>query len=297
MVWNMDRFESMEVFISVVELGSFTATANAFRMSPSMVTKHINALEKRLGSTLLTRTTRRLHLTEIGRNYFESCKEILRQVSAAEAGAEILRGAPKGLLKVSAPIWFGTFPLTSIISDYLIEYTEVSVELSLSDRFVDIIDEGFDVAIRIGDLNDSSYVARKLTHFELAVCASPKYLKEQGIPKNPDELKNHECLSFTNWKSEGGWKVLSKNLTSKMNGRSRFDSNNGQALREAALKGLGLILMPKVLLENNLKDGSLVEVLHEFHPPARPVNAVYPRERQTTPRVASFVDYLIKRLR
>lgn len=293
----MDRFESMEVFINVVELGSFTATANAFRMSPSMVSKHINALEKRLGSTLLTRTTRRLHLTEIGRNYFENCKEILRQVHSAEAGAEILRGAPKGLLKVSAPIWFGTSPLTSIISDYLMDYPEVSVELSLSDRFIDIIDEGFDVAIRIGDLDDSSYVARKLTHFELVVCASPIYIEKYGTPKNPDDLKDHQCLSFTNWKSDGGWKVLNKNLNSKMNGKSRFDSNNGQALREAALKGLGLILMPKVLLEQNLKDGSLIEVLHKFRPPSRPVNAVYPKERQTTPRLASFVDYLVKHLK
>lgn len=293
----MDRLESMEVFVSVVELGSFTATANAFRMSPSMVSKHINALEKRLGSTLLTRTTRRLNLTEIGRNYYESCKEILRQIDFAEAGAEILRGTPKGLLKVSAPLWFGVAPLTSIISDYLMEYPEVNVKLLLSDRFVDIIDEGFDVAIRIGDLDDSSYIARKLTHFELVVCASPAYLEKYGAPKTPDELKDHQCLSFTNWKSDGGWKVLSKNLNNKMNGTSRFDSNNGQALREAALKGLGLILMPRLLLEQNLKDGSLIEVLNEFHPSPRPVNAVYPKERQTMPRLATFVNYLVDYLR
>lgn len=293
----MDRLVSMEVFISVVELGSFTATASAFRMSPSMVSKHINALEKRLGSTLLTRTTRRLHVTEIGRNYFENCKEILRQINSAEAGAEILRGVPKGLLKVSAPIWFGTSPLSSIISDYLLEYPEVSVELSLSDRFVDIIDEGFDVAIRIGELDDSSYVARKLSYFESVVCASPIYIQKYGEPKNPEDLKDHQCLSFTSWKSDGGWKMLSKNLNTKVNGKSRFDSNNGQALREAALKGLGLILMPKVLLEQNIKDGSLVEVLHKFHPRPRPVNAVYPKERQTTPRLTTFVDYLIKHLK
>lgn len=293
----MDRLESMEVFVSVVELGSFTATANAFRMSPSMVSKHINALEKRLGSTLLTRTTRRLNLTEIGHNYYESCKEILRQIDFSEAGAEILRGTPKGLLKVSAPLWFGAVPLTSIISDYLMEYPEVNVKLLLSDRFVDIIDEGFDVAIRIGDLDDSSYIARKLTHFELVVCASPAYLEKYGAPKTPDELKDHQCLSFTNWKSDGGWKVLSKNLNNKMNGTSRFDSNNGQALREAALKGLGLILMPRLLLEQNLKDGSLIEVLNEFHPSPRPVNAVYPKERQTMPRLATFVNYLVDYLR
>lgn len=293
----MDRIESMEVFVSVVELGSFTAAAHAFRMSPSMVSKHINALEKRLGSTLLTRTTRRLNLTEIGRNYYHSCKEILKQIAAAEAGAEILRGKPKGVLAVSAPLWFGAITLAPLISDYLVEYPEVSVELSLSDRFVDIIDEGFDVAIRIGELDDSTYVARKLSLFELVTCASPAYLKQHGVPKRPDELKQHQCLSFTNWRSDGGWKLLGGQLNGKTGNRSRFDSNNGQALREAALKGLGLILMPRVLIEQNLRDGTLVEVLQDFRPPPRPVNAVYPRERQTTPKLASFVDYLARQLR
>lgn len=293
----MDRFESMEVFISVVELGSFTAAANAFRLSPSMVSKHINALEKRLGSTLLKRTTRTLHLTEIGRNYYANCKEILKQINEAEAGAEILRGKPKGLISISAPIWLGTITLAPLLSEYLLEYSEVSAELSLSDRFVDIIDEGFDVAIRIGDLDDSTYIAKQLSLFELVVCASPQYLENHGIPNHPDELKNHQCLSFTNWKSDGGWKLLSKNLSSKMPGISRFDSNNGQALREAALKGIGLILMPKVLMEQDLKSGTLVEVLHDFRPPPRPVNAVYPKERQTTPKLSSFVDFIANRLK
>jgi len=292
----MDRFESMQVFVSVVELGSFTATANAFRISPSMVSKHINALEKRLGATLLKRTTRTLHLTEIGRNYYQSCKDILRQLTEAEAGAEIMRGKPKGMLTVSAPIWFGAITLAPIIAEYLIEYPEVSVDLSLSDRFVDIIDEGFDVAIRIGDLDDSTYVARKLSLFELVVCASPTYLDKHGIPQQPEALKEHHCLSFTHWKSDGGWKLLSKHLNSKMSKLSRFESNNGQALREAALKGLGLILMPKVLIEAELESGVLVEVLQDFRPPPRPVNAVYPRERQTTPKLASFVNHLVERL-
>ncbi len=292
----MDRFESMEVFTKVVELSSFTAAATACRLSPSMVSKHINALEKRLGSTLLKRTTRTLKLTEIGKNYYENCKEILKQINDAETGAEILRGKPRGQLRVSAPIWFGSITLTPIITDFLFEYPEVSVELTLADRFVDIIDEGFDVAIRIGELDDSTYVARKLTEFEVATCASPAYLQKHGTPTHPDELRKFDCLNFTNWKHDGGWKQLSRNLDSTLPNNSRFDANHAQSLRTAAVKGLGLILSPKLLLDQDIQSGALVEVLQDFKPPPRPVNAIYPKERQTMPKLASFVDYLIEHL-
>lgn len=293
----MDRFTSMQVYTSVVELGSFTAAANVFRMSPGMVTKHINAIEKRLDATLIKRTTRRLQVTEVGKAYYESCKEILRKVEDAEAGTAILSGKPKGLLKVTASLWFGSITLTPIICDYLNQFPDVSVELSLSDRFVDIIDEHFDVAIRIGELSDSSLIARKLATVELSICASPAYLNKHGTPTKPEDLKNHECLGFTNWRSQSGWKVVEKALTNQGMSRSRFDSNNGQALRQAALKGIGIILMPKVLLAPDIQAGRLVEVLKEFTPPSRPVNAVYPKERQTTPKLASFVDYLAEHLK
>lgn len=293
----MDRFTSMQVYTSVVELGSFTAAANVFRMSPGMVTKHINAIEKRLDATLIKRTTRRLQVTEVGKAYYESCKEILKKVEDAEAGTAILSGKPKGLLKVTASLWFGSITLTPIICDYLNQFPDVSVELSLSDRFVDIIDEHFDVAIRIGELSDSSLIARKLATVELSICASPAYLNKHGTPTKPEDLKKHECLGFTNWRSQSGWKVVEKALTNQGMSRSRFDSNNGQALRQAALKGIGIILMPKVLLAPDIQAGRLVEVLKEFTPPSRPVNAVYPKERQTTPKLASFVDYLAEHLK
>ena len=293
----MDRFTSMQVYTSVVELGSFTAAANVFRMSPGMVTKHINAIEKRLDATLIKRTTRRLQVTEVGKAYYESCKDILKKIEDAEAGTAILSGKPKGLLKVTASLWFGSITLTPIVCDYLDQFPDVSVELSLSDRFVDIIDEHFDVAIRIGELSDSSLIARKLATVELSICASPAYLNKHGTPTKPEDLKNHECLGFTNWRSQSGWKVVEKALTNQGMSRSRFDSNNGQALRQAALKGIGIILMPKVLLAHDIQAGQLVEVLKDFTPPSRPVNAVYPKERQTTPKLASFVDYLAEHLK
>ncbi|MCB5189936.1 LysR family transcriptional regulator [Methylobacillus arboreus] len=287
---------SMQVYASVVELGSFTAAANVFRISPAMVTKHINEIERRLDATLIKRTTRRLQVTEVGKDYYESCKQILKQVEAAEAGATIVSGRPKGLLKVTASLWFGSLMLSPIICDYLMAYPEVSIELSLSDRFVDIIDEGFDVAVRIGELADSSYIARQLSTFELAICASPAYLDKHGIPTKPEHLRDHHCLGFTNWRNHSGWKVVEKSINRHSSNHSRFASNNGQALREAALKGIGIIMMSKVLLEADLSNGTLVEVLKDFTPPPKPVHAVYPKERQATPKLTSFIDYLIHRL-
>lgn len=287
---------SMQVFVSVIDLGSFTATANAFRITPAMVSRHISEIEKRLDATLIKRTTRRLQVTEVGKDYYESCKQILKQVEMAEAGAAILSGKPKGLLKVTAPIWYGSMILTPIVCDYLAEFPDVSIELSLSDRFVDIIDEGFDLAIRIGELADSSYIARKLFKFDTAICASPAYLDRYGIPTRPEQLRDHQCLGFTNWRSHSGWKVVEKSITGHSSNYSRFNSNNGQSLREAALKGMGIIMMPKVLLEEDLRNGRLIEVLKEFTPSSRPVNVVYPKERQPTPKLTSFLDYLIQRL-
>jgi len=293
----MDRFESMQVFTTVVELGSFTAAANAFKLSPAMVSKHISSLEQRLGVSLLSRTTRRLHVTEIGKNYYEYCKQIIKQLEEAEAGTEIMRGSPKGNLKVSASIWFGAITLAPIVCDYLTSHPEVNIDLTLSDRFVDIIDEGFDLAIRIGDLEDSSYIAKKLSMFELSICASPAYLAKNGTPYQPEDLQTHQCLGFTNWRSHSGWKLLQKQSIGKHPLPSRFDSNNGQALLAAALKGIGIIMMPKVLMTEHLEKGTLVEVLKEFTPAPRPVNAVYPKEKQATKKLTSFVDFLAAALR
>lgn len=293
----LDRLLSMEIFIAVVDLGSFTAAANEFKMSTPMVSKHIQELEARLGSSLLLRTTRRHHLTEMGQKYYDNCKEIISSIKSAESGAEQMGSSTRGKLRVTASLWFGTITLAPVIADYLIQHKDVTIELSLTDRFVDIMDEGYDVAIRIGELADSSMIARKLRNFELAICASPEYLKEFGTPKKPADLLNHQCLGFTNWKSGSGWKLISKEMTSKRGQSPRFESNNVQALRVAALKGLGIIMMPKDLLADDLKNKSLVEILKSDLPPIRPIHAVYPRENQSVPKLTSFVNFLIANLK
>lgn len=293
----MDRLLSMEVFVSVVELGSFTAAANQFKITPPMVSKHITSLEKRLGSTLIARTTRTQKLTEIGRNYYENCKHILGKITDAEAGAEALGGHPKGHLRVNASMWFGSLTLAPLVCDYLHQYPEVNIELSLTDRYVDIVEEGFDVAIRIGELKDSNLVARRLSMFEVSICASPDYLAKAGTPQSPDDLIKHQCLGFTNWHNQGGWQLIQKQLSPKARQVPRFESDNGQALLTAAIKGIGIIMQPKELLRKDIEAGKLIELLKEHLPPARPIYAVYPSERQLAPKLTSFVDFLLSKLR
>jgi len=293
----MDRMLSMEVFVAVVEAGSFSAAANLFKITPAMVSKHIRALEKRLGATLLARTTRSQKLTEIGLKYYENCKLILGQVAEAEAGAEAMGSHPKGHLRVSASIWFGSLTLAPLVCDFLKEFSEVDIELSLTDRYVDIVEEGFDVAIRIGELKDSSLIARKLSVFEYCVCASPEYLAEFGTPKVPEDLMNHYCLDFSNWQSQGGWRLMRKQLRSSTSQAPKLESNNVQVLHTAALKGIGIIMMPKELLRADIASGRLVELMQDFLPASRPIHVVYPRERQLAPKLTSFVDFLLKELR
>lgn len=288
---------SMEVFVAAVDLGSFTAAANAFRMTPAMVSRHVTALEKRIGATLLTRTTRRQNLTEIGRSYYENCKQILAHVAAAETGAQALGSSPRGMLRINAPVSFGSLRVASVASRYLHRYPEVRLQLSLTDRYVDIVEEGFDVAVRVGDLGDSSLIARKLCMFELAVCAAPAYLATRGLPRTPDDLLDHECLGFTNWRSQSGWKMLQKQSTRKAGRLPRFESDNSQALRAAALEGVGIIMMPKDVVQPDIEAGALVEILKTHLPPARPIHAIYPKDRQSAPKVSTFVDFLVDELR
>jgi DNA-binding transcriptional LysR family regulator len=261
-----------------------------------MVSKHIGTLEKRLGATLLARTTRTQKLTEIGQTYYERCKQILAQLAEAETGAEAMSTHPKGRLRVSASMWFGSLTLAPLVCDYLQQYPDVNIELSLTDRYVDIVEEGFDVAIRIGELQDSSLIARKLSMFEVAICASSEYLDRYGKPQTPDDLQHHQCLGFTNWQSQGGWKLMQKQAGGKIGQAPRFESDNGQALRIAAVKGLGIIMMSKELLRSDIEAGRLVELLADEVPPARPINAVYPKGRQLTPKLTSFVEFLRTRL-
>jgi DNA-binding transcriptional LysR family regulator len=290
----MDKLRSMEIFVAVVDAGNFTAAADNFEISPVMVGKHIAQLEATLGARLLTRTTRRQSLTEIGAQYVERCRAILAQIAAAETGAEAMRSVPRGRLKVTAPVSFGTEWIAPAMTDYLRRHPEVGLDLSLSDRTVDLVEEGYDAAIRIGRLEDSTMVARPLFDYAMAICASPAYLEKHGTPRTPDDLARHECLDFMAWSLNMRWRLQGQTGNRNIEA-SRFRANNGQALRMAALQDFGLVMQAEVLLAQDIAAGRLVPVLCDYMPAPRPMNLVYPRDRQATPKLTTFVDFIVER--
>jgi DNA-binding transcriptional LysR family regulator len=288
----MDRLRSMEVFVATLDGGSFTAAANALDMSSVMVGKHIRALEERLGARLLTRTTRRQSLTEIGRQYAERCRNILADIKAAESGAEAMHSTPRGVLKVSAPVSYGSLCMATAMTDYLALHPQVSLDLNLNDRVIDLVEEGYDAAIRIGELRDSALVARPLQPYKMLICASPDYLRRAGTPRKPADLASHQCLDFT---------PISRRMHWNLNGgavefpASRFRSNNGLALRMAALRGYGILMQSEALLGEDVAAGRLVSLLEEHLPPPSPVALLYPRDQSPTPKMKTFIDFMLAR--
>lgn len=289
----MDRLRSMEVFVAVVDAGSFTAAADAFDLSPVMVGKHIRQLEERLGARLLTRTTRRQSLTEIGRQYAERCRAILADIAAAESGAEAMRSTPRGTLRISAPVSFGSLRLAPAMTDYLEMYPDVSLDLSLSDRVVDLVEDGFDAAIRIADDIDPGLVARPLQPYRMMLCASPAYLARAGTPRTPADLAQHACLDFAPLNRRVRWNL--EGYGDSEFPASRFRANNGAALRMAALRGYGILLQSAALLEEDVAAGRLVQVLVEYLPAPRAMALVYPRDRTPTPKMTTFVQFIVAR--
>ncbi|MFM0342676.1 MULTISPECIES: LysR family transcriptional regulator [unclassified Paraburkholderia] len=291
----MDKFVSMEIFVAVVEAGSLTAAAERFDISSAMVGKHIRSLETRLGTRLLTRTTRRQSLTEIGRQYYEQCRRILADVKDAESLAEAMAAAPRGVLKVTVPLTYGVEVFAPAMTEFLTAWPDITLELDLSNRMIDLVEEGFDASVRIGQLPDSSFVARPLKAYRMRACASPAYLARAGTPRTPEDLVQHECLGFLHWGREGLWRLGGESATECQLRAGRFRANNGQALKVAALHGFGLVLQPEALLAREIASGELVSVLEDYLPEGAPVHLLYPRDRRATPKLTSFIDFVIER--
>lgn len=290
----MDKLRSMEIFVSVIDAGSFTAAARAFDISTVMVGKHIAGLEQRLGARLLNRTTRRQSLTEIGELYCEQCRQILAQIHAAESGAVAMRASARGTLKISAPVAFGSELLAPAMAIYLDKYREVSLDLELSNRLSDVIEEGLDAAIRIGHLEDSAMLARALRPYSMVICASPAYLKQYGTPNSPADLAQHECLDFLHWRRLLRWRLKSDDAAPAMPA-SRFRSNNGQALKQAAIAGFGIMMQAEIVLADDIQRGHLVPILQDFLPEPKPMHLIYPRDRQPTPKLSTFIEFMVER--
>jgi len=285
----------MAVFVKAVDVGSFAAAVPALGMSSPMIGKHVRFLEERLGARLLNRTTRRQSLTEVGRAFYERCKLVLAEAEAAEALAQDLQAIPRGRLRINAPVTFGSYSLAPMLTRYLCQYPEVTVDLTLTDRVVDVVDEGYEAVIRISPLIDSTLIARTLAPYRLVACAAPAYLAAHGTPATPEDLTQHECLSFAYWarRPMDEWEFTGADGVHKVKVHSRFVANNGQALRHAALDGFGITLQAHDMLKDDLASGRLVPVLPDYKAPAIPMHIVFAPDRRLTPKLRSFIDFVV----
>jgi DNA-binding transcriptional LysR family regulator len=293
----LDRVTGMQVFARVAALGSLSAAARALGMSQTMATKHIGALEERLGVKLLHRTTRRLTLTEPGRRYLEAVERILGDLEEADAVASADRIEPRGTLRLNVPLSFGVREIAPAIPDFVRLHPSVRVDLGLNDRIVDLVEEGWDLAIRIGGLSSSTLVARKLAPCRLMVCGSPAYLEANGTPRRVDDLESHNCLGYTLSSRVGPdrWHFgRDGEIAVPVTGNLR--AGNGDALLAAALAGQGLIYQPTFIVGEDIRAGRLVAlVLDEPAIETSNVYAVYPSDRHPPAKVRTFVDFLVKR--
>jgi DNA-binding transcriptional LysR family regulator len=292
----MANISELEIFVTVVDAGSFTAAAEQLGVSKSHVSKQVSALEDRLGAQLLHRTTRSLSVTDAGQAFYERGALILEQLEEAERAVMQLQTKPRGRLKVSVPMTFGLRHLAPLVAEFLQEYPEISIDLDLSDRKVDMIDEGFDLAIRIGELQDSSLMVRKLAPATRYCCASPEYLETHGTPRHPAELADHECLEYA-YGRLNTWQFVSPDGDEhfvQVSGRLR--ANNGEVLVESCVAGLGVALVPDFMLGDHLQSGRLVRLLDDWLEWNAGVYALYPHNRHLSAKVRRFVDFLVDKL-
>jgi DNA-binding transcriptional LysR family regulator len=293
----LDRVTGMQVFARVAQLGTLSAAARALGMSQTMATKHIAAIEERVGVKLLHRTTRRLTLTEAGRRYLEAAERIVADVEDAEAAAAADRVDPRGTLRVNASVSFGVREIAPLLPAFATSYPAVNVELGLNDRFVNLIEEGWDVAIRIGQLTESTMIARKLASCSIVLCGAPAYLAQRGTPRTVNDLIDHNCLGYTLMRALGPdhWPFGSDGkVIVPIKGNLR--ANTGDALAAAALAGQGLIYQPIFMVYAELRAGRLVSIELD-HPPLQlpGIFAVYPADRHPPAKVRAFIDFLVAR--
>jgi DNA-binding transcriptional LysR family regulator len=289
----VDRLDAMSVFVSVVKHGSFSAASRELRMPLPTVSRKVSDLESHLGTRLLVRSTRKLVLTEAGEAYVAASKRILEEVAEAERAASGEYRAPRGELTLTAPIVFGRFHVLPVVAEFLKRHPEVDVRLSLADRSMDLIDDGLDIALRIGTVPEH-LVAVRVGQIRSVVCATPAYLKEHGTPKSPDELARHQCIDFSGFVGAGSWMFRDGQTTLL---RARLTVNTAEAAIDGALAGLGLTRVLSYQVDDALKAGKLVSVLRRYEPPPVPVNLIYQKEMRVTAKVRAFIDFAVPKLR
>lgn len=297
----MDLFQAMSVYVKVVECGSMTAAADVCGLSTTMVGNYLRGLEQRLGVRLLNRTTRRQRLTEFGESYYRRCQEVLGLVADSERLAEQTQQEASGSLRLTAPVTFGTERLIPALRGFIERYPKVHVEVELSNQRHDLLDSGFDLAVRLGPPTVNGLIARPLQDYTLTVCASPDYLARRGIPRHPGDLAGHDCLSFA-YPPGDDWSPVQKEWRFTTAGgdveavaiTGSVLINNSAGLHQAARAGIGVMMLPDALLEDDLRSGRLVALLTDYRLPAREMNLLYSPDRYRLPKLRAFVEYAVE---
>lgn len=295
----MDRFLAVNSFAKVVELGSFARAAERLGLSTSAVSRQVSELESHLNARLLNRTTRRLSLTEAGQSFYEHSVQLIADLEDAEASVRTDAAEPRGTLRMTCGVSFGTRYLAPALADFSARHPDVLLDLDLSDRAADLVEEGFDLAVRIGNIGSQGMVSRRLGWTQIVCCAAPSYLTRRGEPiREPADLAQHECLSYTNAGLPNVWNFASSggresSVTVRVAPRHR--ANNGQVLASLAVQGLGIVYEPDFIVAQEIRAGQLVQLLPGHRPPRSPIAAVYPSRRHLSAKVRSFVEFLGER--
>ena len=288
----MDRLMSMRVFSAVAKNGSFSIAAKKLSISKAMVSKHIKNLENSFSVRLFNRTTRKLNLTDAGSSYYEKVNTILSEIDETESAISQLNSEPKGKLKVMAQPSFGAFHLSRALSLYLKKYTEVTVNLELSHRIPDLVEENIDLAFHVGELNDSMYVSRRIASARRVICASPEYIKKNGMPKKPEDLLNHNCLIYMPRNDMGKWEFLDKGKRKKIKVTGDIQCNSGDALRVASIQSRGITQLPTYMVGLDIQAGRLQALLEDFEPEKQPIYAIYNHRKYISAKIKTFIDFI-----
>jgi DNA-binding transcriptional LysR family regulator len=291
----MDKLSGLRAFVKVVEHGSFTEAARSLRLSRSAVSKAVMELEQELGAQLLNRTTRSATPTENGRAYYERAVAILADLEEADLAVTRMQAEPRGLLRINAPMSFGTLQLGPALAAFMENYPALQIHLTLDDELIDALQEGHDVTLRIGDLASSSLIARRLIGLPRVFCASPAYIARRGAPAHPRELKDHDCLTYGFLATGNQWKLTGADGEHAITVPWRLCANNAEVLKEAALHGLGIALLPMFIAGSALASGALVPVLRDYQAPGIALHAIYPPTRHLSSKVRLFIDFLVER--
>jgi DNA-binding transcriptional LysR family regulator len=288
----MDKVMSMRVFSAVAKNGSFSTAAKKLSISKAMASKHVQNLESSLGVRLFNRTTRKLNLTDVGSAYYDKVDNILTDIDETELAISQLNSEPKGTLKIMAPPSFGAFHLSRALSVYLRKYPDVSTVIELNNRMPDLVEDGIDLAFYLGELDDSSFVARKIASTRRVICASPYYLKQNGTPQTPDDLAKHNCMIYAPNTVLSEWDFINNNVKIKVKISGDIQCNDGDALRIAAIQGCGIAQLPTYMVGLDIQSGRLNALLEEYEPEKLPIYAIYNHRKYLSAKIQTFIEFM-----